>query len=65
MDIAGEFGCCDAHRRHTLDESVSGCSLCSSVSGVTNQGMESPAPEPERIEGPEAFQRFSATMRNW
>jgi hypothetical protein len=27
--------------------------------------MESPAPEPERIEGPEAFQRFSARMTKY
>jgi hypothetical protein len=62
MDIASEFGFCDAHCRHTLDDSVSGCSLSSSVSGVINQAMESPAPEPERIERPQAFQRLSATM---
>jgi hypothetical protein len=30
MDIAGEFGFCDADRRHILDDSVSSCALHSS-----------------------------------
>jgi hypothetical protein len=30
MDIAGEFGLCDADRRHTLHDSVSACELSAS-----------------------------------